>query len=397
MGLHTINHANEYQLIKEIKSIANGHFDTVLFVSLEGDNSDGLTWDTAYTSLALALADVPSGVNYGSVIYVAPGTYDVNVSGSLSINKQVIIQGISPLVTTFKNTHASATAVFSLDAKCRLAYLTVWCAGTVDTGGVIINETSGLQYVTIVAATTTVEIICISITTGVGSVILSNVSMIGNTTNTIGLKAVGDGGHQITDIKAVHCAVGIWFAHADEGRSTVNGYISDLCTLAVKVIIGADYIKWMYIYFFNNTTNVEDNGASTVMWKTVFQDHEHEAIYPEDPAAGITITADALASTWGVWTQLTAGFSEFVRIVGAIASELVADNKYLIEFSYGAAGGDHIVAQELFGEGSAKQTINLAVDTGYVPPNTPMWARVQSESGGSDTCDIWLKYFTVND
>ena len=97
---------------------ASGVGGSVFYVSTTGDNSTGLSWDTAKTTLDAAIALCTA--NKADTIYVAPGTYDETAGGVAGVTCDVAgirIIGIQPGVTV-KNTDVTDVGkVFTITAN----------------------------------------------------------------------------------------------------------------------------------------------------------------------------------------------------------------------------------------------------------------------------------------
>ncbi|MCK5606018.1 hypothetical protein KAR91_29235, partial [Candidatus Pacearchaeota archaeon] len=105
--------------LTELQSIASGfpndrEYTATFYLSPDGDNSDGLTWATAFNTLAAVHNLASADVNAFTLVLCAPATYDVNIAGSFDITKQLHIIGKSRANTIFENNNALATGVFTV-------------------------------------------------------------------------------------------------------------------------------------------------------------------------------------------------------------------------------------------------------------------------------------------
>lgn len=100
-----------------IKS-SGGVGGSVFYVATTGDNSTGLSWDTAKTTIDAAVALCTA--NKADTIYVAPGTYDETAGGVAGVTCDVAgirIIGIQPGVTVKNTDVTDAGKVFTITAN----------------------------------------------------------------------------------------------------------------------------------------------------------------------------------------------------------------------------------------------------------------------------------------
>lgn len=108
-------------------------YHSTLYVSPDGDNSDGSTWAKAYTSLSTALNSVSSDINDYTLVYIAPATYDINMTGDPTFPGNVCLYGTNRYNTIVQNNHASATSVLKFTGITELHNFTIDC-GTSNNG-----------------------------------------------------------------------------------------------------------------------------------------------------------------------------------------------------------------------------------------------------------------------
>ena len=106
-------------------SVLGKAITAVLFVSPDGDGSDGQTWATAYQTLNAALDACSADANALTLILVAPATYDINVTGQPTWAQNVIIQGSHRDFVNITNTHATASCVLRLEGLAAINDVTI--------------------------------------------------------------------------------------------------------------------------------------------------------------------------------------------------------------------------------------------------------------------------------
>jgi hypothetical protein len=114
---------------------AAGINGSVFYVSTTGDNSTGLSWDTAKTTLDAAIALCTA--NKGDIIYVAPGTYDETAGGVAGVTCDVAgirVVGIQPGVTIKNTDVTNAGKVFTITAN------NVWLDNLLVTKGEVASD-----------------------------------------------------------------------------------------------------------------------------------------------------------------------------------------------------------------------------------------------------------------
>lgn len=117
-----------------IKS-SGGIGGSVFYVATTGDNSTGLSWDTAKTTIDAAVALCTA--NKADTIYVAPGTYDETAGGVAGVTCDVAgirIIGIQPGVTVKNTDVTDAGKVFTITAN------NVWLDNLTVTKGEVASD-----------------------------------------------------------------------------------------------------------------------------------------------------------------------------------------------------------------------------------------------------------------
>jgi len=118
-----------------------------LFVSPNGDNSDGLSWATAFTTIQGALAAASTDVNECTRIVIGINTganhYDIDITGDPTYTGNYVIEGTHRTWQKIMNTHASATSILKFTGYVELKDLNFNLGGSgtdPDVNGVIITK-----------------------------------------------------------------------------------------------------------------------------------------------------------------------------------------------------------------------------------------------------------------
>lgn len=130
---------------------------SVYYVSLNGDNSTGLTWATAMNTIDAAVGLCTA--DNGDVIFVAPGTYNENANGAAGVTCDKIgitIRGVSIGVNVTNTDNTNGGYVFNITAdRTVLEDLKVYKGEVVSTGSTCVNVNA--DGVRILGTTTDVE------------------------------------------------------------------------------------------------------------------------------------------------------------------------------------------------------------------------------------------------
>jgi len=125
-------------------------------------------------------------------------------------------------------------------------------------------------------------------------------------------------------------------------------------------------------------------------------------IYPREPSQTIVLATDALADTYGVWTQVIAADTVTVpfHVVGVLVEAISATGTYMIQFG-DCGGGLTPVESEIQGEIRFVATAPVARSTVLIPfgcrgidANRRVMARTKNNSGGDNvTISVSLRRY----
>ena len=108
-------------------------------------------------------------------------------------------------------------------------------------------------------------------------------------------------------------------------------------------------------------------------------------VYPQNIAAPITLTPDAVANTFGAWTQIIpAGTVPFNFKVHALQTMGAAGaDSFFIQLAINAApAGNQYLGEKAFALGAAgRARVDFACPT--IPANSPVYGRVKTAAGAN--------------
>ncbi len=370
-------------------------YNDVLFVSPDGNNTDGTTWTNAYTTIPTALAAANSDSNSMTLVEISAGTHDINVTGNPSYAVNVHLRGAGKHLTVIKNDHGSATAVIKFTSFIKISDLTIDCGTGED--GIILNGTgsngSELKNIYIECDQLGAAADAIQLSGGVKFLEFHDVEIHGETTNTTGLLTNQSLENEFHNIHIHDCLKGFNFTHTDDHDNQIKDALIEDCTTGITTAAGADNNHVISAMLVRNTTNVSDTGTGT-KWGDIILDVEHPEIFPITASTGVTLTSGT-ANTWdtNVATIMAGGtMTSPFKIIGLMIDTVSAANDmYFIRIGPGTNGQatlDVIDVADGF-HGGVKSIPAIPVTSGWIAPGQEIAGELQSESG-ADTCDVWL-------
>lgn len=387
-----------YQITKCILAKMEWVAQKILYVDpLNGDNTDGCTWATAFTTFAGAYAAAITVANASTEIRLAFGTYDLNIAGAFSLNKNLIINGGFAKVVNFTNTHASATGVFSIDSAVGV-YITN-CSITCHSGasyqfGIKFNFLGRLDNVRIDMSATTVATSGVLINAGTSGCVFNKVLMGGNGVDSIGFDAQGNGLNECFDLRFFMCAVGLKVSGGNSKYSQYDTLRINWCTLGIQVDVGNDFNAFLNIYFLNLTNNVVNNAISTQLWRLIYPQHEHRNLYPTTCVTGILLQSDLLgvtvAGVYGDWTTIIPAGTLIkpFRITGVFLDTASTNRMYQWQLRVGVG---HEILEHIMSGVSNPQMITDMTDSIH-NQSSAVDMRLQTNAAINTTADVWIQY-----
>ena len=125
--------------------------------------------------------------------------------------------------------------------------------------------------------------------------------------------------------------------------------------------------------------------------------HSRTRVYPQDVGAAITLAANAVANTFGSWTQIIPiNTVDFLFMVSGLIIEAAdAATTYLVQLGYSITDGDDPTTTQILGERRVllptpvgKATEILDIRAAHCPANAKIWGRIKSASINADELEI---------
>lgn len=383
----------EPELVRAVMSLAHSiGFTETLFVSAAGDNSDGSSWDRAYTSLTTALDWIEANQNNGEVhcIILGSGNWDMDLTGTPTYNANLAIYGIdSRNQAVILNSHATATGVLEFTGWVSLNNLTIDCGIgnigiNIDGVGCIGSRLRKLHFDCAALAGAAEAIL---IDGGASYIKLWDIHIDGEVVNTTGIR-LNEANHcQIQEIKIHDTLVGIHLDNAADDNNEIENVHLNICTTGLLIDAGATNNHFEHIFFSGCTARINDLGT-TNLFTNIYVAAIVASISPTD-LTGQVITAGAA----NVWTAVA------VQIVAAAAKPF-----YIIGYSYECAAAERY-GLRLFIDGGTNPVVDEVIETGAAIAGktefsnfTKIWGnqgvaihgRIKSETG-ANTMNVWIK------
>jgi len=358
-----------------------------LYVSPNGDNTNGKTWATAYQTINAALDAASTDGDVLTQILIGPHTtfYDINTTGDPTWTGNYELKGSHRLWAAVKNTHASATSVMKFTGKASLMDLAIFTQGSVD--GVIFTKSGarvrncGFNSENLAGAATSIYLDGSS--SAIRGAILEDIQFLGNVTYT---KALRLNAAYVNEIFHLHIHKALVGIHMEGAASDFNHFENcDIgeCALGIDLDAGDD-THFDHIDFHHNTANIDDEVGNAI-WKNIHGQFAI-AIEPED-LDGVEITAGN--DDWGADTEIRAALTSTIPFkVVAYQLSPSSDETTLIRLS--ADSGSTFFAESIFASKKNKAATSSAGTEFIFNKGTRISASVWSPAAGR-TVDIWLE------
>jgi len=361
-----------------------------LRVSPNGDNSDGLSWATAYTTIQAALNAASTDAYECTLILIGPHPtwYDINTTGDPTWTGNYHLMGTHRIWATIKNTHASATSVMKFTGKVAIEDLAISTQGGVD--GVIFTgrgwrvRKCGFNSSACNAANTSVTI------DGTAAVIrggiIEDVQFFGNVAYTT---AVYLNKATVTEMYNVDVHFALTAIHV-LGTGCDNNFFHYVdiggCALGIDIDEG-DSQHFENIHLHETTVDIDDE-VGNHHWNSIIG--QFPINIEPDNFTGVAVATGDGADTWttSAVTLRTAGAIPF-KILGSNV-EADANEKFRLQLF-----ADGVVFSDIQFEGtlnaSRRRISSASTETDYVfNKGVVISAKSKSESAGVDTVTVWL-------
>ena len=361
-----------------------------LYVSPNGNDTDGSSWTNAHTTIQGALAAASSDANDLTLILVWPHTtyYDINTTGDPTYTGNYDIKGSHRNWAKIKNDHVSATSIMKFTGKVALEDLTFDC-GTGTNNWVIIDwsGTKGarVRHTYFECEQVTWAQTALTIWGGTEYIRIEDVMVHGVVANTKGM-LLND--VKLSDYLCMQfhdCATAIQFTNADTDENRFNNILIHESTLGLDIDAG-NLQMFKDVQFFACTTNVDDE-----VWDHQYEDIRGEfdiAIEP-DNTDGVNVSCDGSADTWGADTEIRAAATSTkpFRIVGSHC-EPNANRIFQVRFT---ADSGSTFFDQLQMSDSRRESVAAPSGTEHIfNAGTRISASVRDEDGWGNV-NIWLE------
>ena len=374
-------------------SITGMAVTATLYVSPDGDDSDGSSWSNAYTTIQGALAVASTDVNECTLILIAPHAtyYDINVTGDPTYAGNYILQGTERSWTSIKNLHAGATSIIKFTGKVSLRGLAFHLAaadnGVIFTGKGAHIYDCGFNATSSTGASTA---LWLDGATTIRGAYLENIDIFGDVTNTTGLLVDNAADCDFRHITIHSCLVGLQQVNASsDGNQYCELDIGD-CETGID-IVGGDGAHFNDVVFHNNNTaNITD-----AEYNHVYTNLKGDFAIGVEPIdfTGVNLPTGNSDNLYGAAVEVrAAGTSTRVFRITGLSMEADASEKFMIRLEFTGSGRyfDTFIF-EAVASGINKKSFTFPTGSDYLfNINTSISASIKSESVGIDNSLIWL-------
>lgn len=398
-GLSTATSFAEIQT--ELGMAAIGRAITAtLYVSPNGDNSDGLSWTKAYTTIQAALDAASTDANECTLILIGINTganhYDIDTTGDPAWAGNYVLQGTHRTWQKIMNDHDGATSVMKFTGYVSLRDLNI-NLGTGNNGVIITKGAFRVRNCQFVGEDLegTATALHIDGATTIKHGIVDNVHTLGHATYMTGLKLDNCSRSLFERMVSHSCLKGIHIDDGDDATHESNhnifhfvdiGDCDHASGLAIDIDKG-DEQHFDTIKFHHNTRNVDDEVGDHT-WVNI---HGHFPIYmyPDD-FTGITVASAAGDGAWGSLTDIVAAnaIDNPFRIVGTHFAPAVTQ-KSRVRFT--AVNGAPYY-DDIFFAGDKREGTAAPSGTEFIfNTDTRIEAMAKVDGTGPDNIQVWVE------
>lgn len=377
----------------ELGSAIKGRTITAtLHVSPDGSNANGLTWETAYTTIQGALDAASTDANDCTLILIAPHPtfYNIDTTGDPTWTGNYELKGTHRLWAPVKNTHNNATSIMKFTGSASiedLAFVSVDNGIGGSTGGVIFTKKGyRLRHCGFNSEAATHAMKAIHIDGSAGLINggkIEDVEIRGTKTVTTGLYMNTARINSAKNMNFHACLTAVQVI----GATSVSNYFEDFeigdCTLGLDIDAGSEQ-HFRHINYHDVTTRVDDE-VKDHHWSDIHGEFEIY-ITPAD-LSGVSVTAGD--GVYGADTELIAAGAIDVPFK-VVSYQLSPSNEETTLIRFSADSGSTYFAESVFssaknkaaGAGDATDFIFNAGTRISVSVHSPAAAR---------SVDVWLE------
>lgn len=365
----------------------------ILYVSPNGDGSNGSSWARAYQTIQDALDAAPTDGDLCTLILISPHTtqYDINTTGDPTWSANVILKGTHRTWTKIVNTHASATSIMKLTGKVTLIDL-YFDLGTGSGNGIIMTHEGcrgyNLQFngESLTGLATALNMVGAS---NLKFCKFSDIHMVGHASFMSGLKLDKCSRGLFERFRIYDCLTGVQITDAVSDYNLFHFF--DIGDSAIGFDIDAGNKQhFEHITLHHNTVNFDDE----------IGDHIYSEIigsFPKqllpDNFTGVTLATHANPNTWGNDTEiLAAAGRDKPFIISGISIEADATEKFRVRLS-ADSGSTHFIDIQLEGTANANKRESVQFPSGseYIFNHATRISGSAKSESGSNNAVVWLE------
>lgn len=378
-------------LVSEMKkrNLDTQLYPKLIYVHSTGDDTDGKTYETAYTTLKIALATL---TNDGKIaLIVVSEDQDMDTTGDPEIGGMFYIYNPNGKRTVWiSNTHASATSVMKPLYHCIFENVYIDC-GTAN-NGILLTGTdqngSTFKNVVFYGIGATSALSCMILSGGILSINIMNCIFFGNVTYTKGLQITQSSFSQIMDRNIFYkCLIGVEI-ESNASNYGINGDV-ELLQCATGISCGALSLENLFnVKLYENTININNSGSLNY-FELKRVDHYDLLVWPSG-TTGTQLTAGGGVDTWGSWTEIiaSAAITKPYLIEGFDAhdfSTTTANYRIQIAEDTNLDGtGDNMFYEGVLHGTDAKASNSLKIEMDILKGSAKVMARIMSSTSGAN-------------
>ena len=363
-----------------------------LYVSTNGDNSNGVSWDKAYNTIQAALDAASTDADDLTLILISPHAtqYDIVTDGDPTWTGNYILKGSHRNWAKIVNTGGggSPTSIMKFTGKVALEDLN-FNLGSGSCNGIIMTH-GGFRVDRCMFVGESLTGAATALWFDGASVIkhgkVRDCDFVGHSTYMTALLVDNVTNSQFKNISFHSCLTAIQVVNADSDDNTFMNLDIGECAIGFDLDTGNEqHINNVFVH--HNTTNFDDEVG----------DHHLQDIKGEfnmdtlpDDLTGVSVTAHNDAGSWGADVEVRAAATSTkpFKIAGYIFVPAITQ-KHKIRFTAdnGATYFDEVFVEQTKNTGS-----DAGSDTDFIfNIGTQIKASVKAESGGEDIVYVWLK------
>ena len=367
-----------------------------LYVCPEGDDTNGYTWATAYTTIQGALDAASTDGDECTAIIISPHTtfYNINTTGAPTWTGNYEIIGSHRLWAVVKNLHASATCVMKFTGKVSIRDLAIFQDDTNDCDGVIFTGSGyrirqcGFNSEGLGGAATSIYI------DGSGGItrggIIEDIQILGHQTYTKGLRINTSKVNEFRHMHIHKCLTGVQMEGATSDYNTFQDTDIGECTIGIDIDSGNEpFFHGLTLH--HNTTNIDDEVGDAI-WLNL--EAELDVTLEPDNFTGVTVATHANADTWTttpVEIRSAATSTVPFKIVATLI-EADAAEKFRVRLSHdsGVTWFDDISTEGAVNAQKREAAVAPTSTDHIFNKGTQVVAASKCESGGNNVV-VWIE------